>query len=843
MYPYGTPAPLILPENRTVRAHHRPSWCLCILTVAILAGSGWPSVARAATVDGTLWGVDGSVDAIARSGSTLYIGGAFSSVGPCTGSGVPLDLHSAARPSAFPKVAGKVYAAIGDGAGGWYVGGDFVGVGGQPRCNLAHILANGSVDPWSPTLDGPINCLVRGDQTLYVGGVFHQVAGAPRECAAAFNVQSGSLTAWNPTISGVGMLFTAVNALLSDGQTVFVGGDFALAGGQAHRDLVAVDANSGAALPWGQEVAGAVLALELRGNTLYVGGYIWRVGGALRNCLAALDVHTGTPLAWNPDASSPGYEFDVPPYVSGLVATGNRLFVAGHFSFIGGQPRGGLAELDGSSGQATAWNPNPVDSTAFFAPVMHALAVRGQSVYVGGEFLRLGGQERFSLAAIDARTGLATAWNPRANNAVRTVAIQGDQLFAGGLFSSIGEWVPRNCLAAIDLTTGRALPWNPAPDGFLVRAVGVSGGTVYVGGEFGLIGKQLRRGLAAVDALTGQTTSWDPHCQGSAYAVLLRGGTVYVGGRFDAVGGASRNNIAALDSASALARPWDPSASDIITALAADEQSVYAGGWFGHIGGRAVNYLAALDPLTGAARGWAPSPDDIVDAVVVHDGMVYAGGAFRNCGGANRDGLVAVDASSGALEEWNPSAAGEVDALEVNSATVFAGGFFSSIGSSPQVGFAAIDRLSGMPAPSIPSTDGAVFALDDAGGVVYVGGAFSRLGLEPRAGLAAVHLSSGKPSFAEPVAVATLGVPAALEITNPARTSLRVQFSLPQSTSVSLGLFDLQGRRVAVWLDHQLQPAGRRALTLDISELSAGCYLSRFEAGATSLTRKVVVIR
>src|SRR6185503_15272958 len=42
----------------------------------------------------------------------------------------------------FPAVEGTVNAALSDGTGGWYLGGEFESVGGVARHNLAHLRAD-----------------------------------------------------------------------------------------------------------------------------------------------------------------------------------------------------------------------------------------------------------------------------------------------------------------------------------------------------------------------------------------------------------------------------------------------------------------------------------------------------------------------------------------------------------------------------------------------------------------------------------------------------------------------------------------------------------------------------
>src|SRR5262252_938608 len=104
---------------------------------------------------------DGNVLALAARGSTLYVGGAFTVIGPTTGSFAAVDTASGRPVGERPMVKGRVYCAIDDGAGGWFVGGQFTAAGGQPRPNLARISPSGSVTPWAVPVIGAVRCLAR----------------------------------------------------------------------------------------------------------------------------------------------------------------------------------------------------------------------------------------------------------------------------------------------------------------------------------------------------------------------------------------------------------------------------------------------------------------------------------------------------------------------------------------------------------------------------------------------------------------------------------------------------------------------------------------------------------
>src|SRR5207247_1471470 len=114
--------------------------------------------------------------------------------------------------------------------------------------------------------------------------------------------------------------------------------------------------------------------------------------------------------------------------------------------------------IDVTTGNITPWTPNVVGA-AF--PSVNALALSGNTIYIGGRFTSVGGQPRSNLAAIDITTGAAVAtWHPSADNGVKNLAVSGTTIYAGGWFTKISGQ-PRNHLAAFDASTGAVTPWNP----------------------------------------------------------------------------------------------------------------------------------------------------------------------------------------------------------------------------------------------------------------------------------------------------------------------------------------------------------------------------------------------
>ncbi|MCX7001523.1 MAG: hypothetical protein NT106_14705, partial [Candidatus Sumerlaeota bacterium] len=192
-----------------------------VIAVMALAALNVPGArAQSSVPREETWVTNGPVNAIVRTPDKVYIGGEFTHVGPVTGGGVPLDVTTGAPALGFPKVNGTISSCVPDGLGGWYIGGDFDKVGGIIRNNVAHILANGSVDlTWDPNATGgdypTVNALAVSGSTVYAGGYFTSIGGQTRNGIAALNAATGAATDWNPNAD------YPVLALAVSGSTVY----------------------------------------------------------------------------------------------------------------------------------------------------------------------------------------------------------------------------------------------------------------------------------------------------------------------------------------------------------------------------------------------------------------------------------------------------------------------------------------------------------------------------------------------------------------------------------------------------------------------------------------------
>jgi len=130
---------------------------------------------------------------------------------------------------------------------------------------------------------------------------------------------------------------------------------------------------------------------------------------------------------------------------------------------------------------------------------------------------------------------------------VDAVALSDDQatVYAGGYFTSIGGQ-NRNRIAALDAGTGAATAWDANANNN-VYALAVYAGRVYAGGAFTFIGGQTRNHVAALDpsAATAEF-SWDPNLNSDVYTLVPFGSSLYMGGAYNTLGGGTQDYLAAL---------------------------------------------------------------------------------------------------------------------------------------------------------------------------------------------------------------------------------------------------------------------------------------------------------
>ncbi len=330
--------------------------------------------------------------------------------------GVILDARSGKALSAF-QVNRPIRAAVPDGHGGWYIGGGFIHVNGQLRKRLAHVRADGTLDPdWRPQANGngvSVTALALIGSRLYVGGDFGMLDRRPMRHLGAIDVRTGKLDrSWQPPENRPYWN----NVLLPDGKRIIVGGG----SGLPVSAVVALDAKTGRRdSTWHGNVnssnleGGGVYLLGRSGTHIYVGGVFQAVDGVPRTGVAALDPDTGRlDRAWKFPNLGVGACHWCNTLLA-LVAHRGRIYGS-----VNGPSRYPLVALDSKTGRLDRrWHGRLSSTTALYGGTsVLAIAADGPRIYVAGDFDHVNGSLRRGFAALDAKTArVLPAWNPQAN--------------------------------------------------------------------------------------------------------------------------------------------------------------------------------------------------------------------------------------------------------------------------------------------------------------------------------------------------------------------------------------------------------------------------------------------
>ena len=105
-----------------------------------------------------------------------------------------------------------------------------------------------------------------------------------------------------------------------------------------------------------------------------------------------------------------------------------------------------------------------------------------------------------------------------------------------------------------------------------------------------------------------------------------------------------------------------------------------------------------------------------------------------------------------------------------------------------------------------------------------------------------VVVRSGGQTSVEPTGTTPTGFELRANYPNPVVTQTTFEYAIPTASQVSLQVFDLMGRRVAVLVD-ELQAANTYRVRFDASELASGTYIYRLVAGEQVLTQRMTIIR
>lgn len=672
------------------------------------------------------WGpVDAEARSLARHGDTLFVGGGFSLIGPPTGSSVAVDPVGGTL-IATAGVAGEVRFVIPDGRGGWFIGGQFHAPE-RPAVALARLHADGSFDEsWRPPPIGSsqaLTLIVAGEvaqDRLFVGGIFDQVGGQPRPGVAALDALTGALLPWRPGLARPLGLPPAVFALRHHGGNLYLGGFFNTIDGLPRQHLATVDVVTAQPGSLDLPASDLVRSFSVLGDTLYVGGNFRQLGYQERHGVAAIALSTGALLPWAPHVAGEVWHVRALP---------GRVFVGGDaFSTVNGQPRHGLAALDPASGALLPFDAQLSDGAGALA-----FAERGDVLYVGGGFQTAHGQRRRGAAAFDMVSGALQPWSPMPGRTVHALAVGDASVLLGGAFNSVGV-VERNGFARLDMVSGLPLPPVASPEypSALLRL-----GDVLIAAT--------PAGLEAFWAATMEPLPWRQHVDGVVLALATDGARLFVGGLFSEIAGVPRGNLAAFDLSTGSLTSWAPIVDGPIFTIAVDGGVAFVGGQFRTLPGYGRGSGAAFHAITGEVLSWDPQVEGVIQTLVAMPDRVIVGGLFDQLGRVPRAGIATVDRSRGAVLNIPPFDARPTWVAGSRRGTLLLGGRFLSVDQAARTGVAALGAANGALLPwapdlprvgwfSGPQTD--VVSMDLADHRLVVGGAFWQVNGRPAANLA-----------------------------------------------------------------------------------------------------------
>lgn len=659
---------------------------------------------------GGVFGPPAKVHSILSYRNHILIGGDFTLTGVSTGSVPVVNAQTGTsvpnRLCPYLKVKGPSYAAVSDGNGGFYIGGEFTHVQGKPRSQIAHILPGCQLDPNFNVTSDPNRIIyalhVSGDQ-LYVGGFFASWGSGPQKNIASLNRYSGELN----TGFNLGDIDNYVYGIVSFGNSLFIGGTFQSIvsiprygiakldrttgtidssftsqlgiGGVAYDLMLGTDFQGSPVLyvagsfttprsnvaayyldgtlhPWAPNPDFAVEALEQYENIIYLGGGFSSVlGAASANFLVGVDNHTGTAMQ---------NQFAINQSVSSLDIIGNQLYVLGQFTEAKGSPRRYAASFSLPSGSLTAWNPSLEE--AIFNPGGTVVPI-GNDVAIAYHRFSVNIQPKKQFLVIDDASGSPIDGTPEFDFPIKSMHIQNDKLYIGGSFELVNGMTRRG-FAILDLPTYQLKSTDlqisdPSID---IRTITSSSDQIFFGGSgLAAVRGQTRNGVAAISNIDFNVTNWNPNLGvgNSATSLLVIGDAIYVGGLFNTMNGDNTiNNFRAVDlvNGTKLNTPSTVNYpnSDVTTQILYNGK-IYLGGIFTSISGLGTfSNFAIFDLTTQTYQN--PNPiyaNGFVNTITPSpDGRVLVGGSFSGLNGSTTTNyLSAFQSHTNSILNWVPN--------------------------------------------------------------------------------------------------------------------------------------------------------------------------------------------
>lgn len=571
--------------------------------------------------------LNGFIYSMALNNNNLYVSGSFTSIG-----GIPKNYL--AKVSAITGIVDVNWSPNviinNQGANAMSVLNNYLYVAIDfGKIRKIDLVGVGAVDPSFNITCYDVNVMKNYGNQLIVAGAFNQIGSVIQARIAKVNTTgplAGTVDAsWLPNFSGPIYDMEVYN------DTIFVGGDYTSVNSVNMRSIAKLRADgSGVLFPtWNPGLNSTGIAqvhsLKLINDTLYIGGIYSTINGADLHNLGRVKA-TGNGEVdsnWHPRPHK---------RISTISSFADKLFIGGYFESIGGS-KGRVSRIRSNGTIDEEWNPNPNG-------YVNDLIIVDSYLYLGGLFGTIGGHTIQSLARVDTQgTGAVDAsWNPQCNGSIKAIAQTGNELTVGGDFTSIGGLARANIAKISTGTTATVDPtsWTNGSNN-IVHALKAVNNDLYIGGSFTNIGNYVRYYVAKANATTGVIDPlWVSGTNGLVRAFAIKDSSIFLGGDFNGIRRSlsKRNRFtAALDTA------WQADfqfGSEVHTLDTIGDRLIAGGDFETSIPNQ--HNLAMYDMTTGANFSiWKPytpynsstSTQFVVNTVNVSEGEIFIGGNFR----------------------------------------------------------------------------------------------------------------------------------------------------------------------------------------------------------------------
>jgi hypothetical protein len=594
--------------------------------------------------------------------------------------------------------AGAAFALVSDGTN-LYVGGTFTNAGGVLNTNIArydgtnwYSLGNG-VGYYSGSQASYVNVLEWHNGLLYAGGVFTN-AGA----IAATNIALWNGSTWSSLGTGsangvTGGASSGVSALAFQGDDLYVGGSFGLAGGVPANCIARWSGGSWSAL--GTGCRGGVSSIGILGSDIYVGGGFTNVGGVNAREFAKWDG-----FSWTTWPTLDGvFVYPLNDVANRMVVNNGSLYIGGRFNQAGDVIANHVARFDGANFYALGEKP----ANGFATPpiTVSCIGQADDGIYVGGLITAAGRTLVSRIGRWDGTNwndvGGGTAGGVSGANRVLAVAGQGSDVYVGGLFTNVGG------INVSNIAHWDGFNWSNMGFGFdsTVGALAASQTAVYAGGGFtNVIDPPFTfpvNHIAMWDGFNWNSLGSGVNANGTVNAIAVSGPNVYVGGTFTNASGVTANRIAVWNGANwaSLGTGTQNGVSGTVLAIAINGTDVYVAGTYTNAGTTVVRGIAKWDGANWSGLGSGAINDsgavDVRALAFGGDGKLYCCGRFTNMSGVKASGIARWDGT-----KWEALGSGffadtgvnRGSGLAIRGSDVFAIGTFAAAGLSESSGIA-----------------------------------------------------------------------------------------------------------------------------------------------------------